>query len=152
MTISVPKVGTPLAKTIHTDGSCSYKTRIGGWAWVCLADDTHACGGALDTTNQRMEMSAAFDAVKSNEGPLIIVSDSRYVVDTFQRGWYYKWKANGWKNYKKQPVANRDLWEPFIDLVVGRHEIAFLWVKGHSGDDGNEKADQLASWAAAQMP
>lgn len=151
MTSSVPHIETPLGRTLHTDGSCSSKTRVGGWAWVCLEEDTSGCGGALDTTNQRMELTAAFEAVKANDGPLIIVSDSRYVVDAFTLGWFGKWQRNGWLNYRKEPVANRDLWEPFVNLVLARREIRFRWVKGHSGNVGNEAADQLASWAAKQQ-
>lgn len=146
--LSDPNLGSPLGKTIHTDGSCYALTRVGGWAWVCLADDRVGCGNATDTTNQRMEITAAYEAVRANDGPLFIISDSMYVVRCFDQGWFHKWHHNGWMTQAKTEVKNRDLWEPFIDLVIQRGDVRFTWVKGHSGDPGNERADQLASLAA----
>lgn len=114
---------------------------------MCIAEERAGAGNACDTTNQRMEITAAYEAVKVNEGPLLIISDSMYVVQCFVQGWFRKWHRNGWLTQAKTEVKNRDLWEPFIDLVVERDEIRFLWVKGHSGDLGNEAADLLASAA-----
>lgn len=95
------------------------------------------------TTNQRMEIVAAFCAVQSLEGTVHIVSDSTYVVNCFRDEWWRGWIARGWKNSKKEPVANRDLWEPFVELVQQR-DVTFSWVKGHSGDPMNDLVDQLA--------
>ncbi len=91
-----------------------------------------------------MEIHAAFDAVQKNDGPLVIVSDSTYVVKCFTDRWYAGWHARGWTNSKKEPVANRDLWEPFIDLVLARKNVQFRWVKGHSGHPMNDLVDRLA--------
>jgi ribonuclease HI len=97
-----------------------------------------------------MEVTAAFDAVRSLEGPLLIVSDSSYVVDCFTKRWHAGWVRRGWRNVKGQPVANRDLWEPFVDLVLDRGDVSFRWVKGHSADPMNDLVDALAVQAAAR--
>jgi ribonuclease HI/uncharacterized phage-like protein YoqJ len=96
-----------------------------------------------------MEILAAAEAVRSISGPLVIVSDSTYVVNCFNDGWWRGWHARDWKNKAKKPVANRDLWEPFIDLVNERGDVTFEWVKGHSGDPMNDLVDALAVEAAA---
>ncbi len=92
---------------------------------------------------------AAYEAVRANLGPLEIVSDSTYVVHCFRDRWHEGWKKRGWKNSKREPVANRDLWEPFIDLVLTRGDVTFRWVKGHGGDPMNDLVDRLAVEAAA---
>ena len=102
-----------------------------------------------DTTNQRMEINAAYQAVLSNDGPIHIVSDSTYVVNCFHDEWWKGWQKRNWKNSKGAPVANRDLWEPFIELVRAR-SVSFDWVKGHSGDPMNDIVDQLAVAAVEQ--
>lgn len=112
-----------------------------------MADGRCDSGKALDTTNQRMEITAAYQAVLSNEGPLRIVSDSLYVVNCFRNGWWVKWRTNDWLTVAKTPVVSRDLWGPFIELVIARADVTFTWVKGHSGDPGNEAADRLAGLA-----
>jgi ribonuclease HI len=91
-----------------------------------------------------MEIRAALEAVRVLPRPLAVWSDSRYVVDCFQKSWWRKWQANGWKNSQKEPVKNRDLWEPFVELVA-TGDVTFEWVKGHSGVDLNEVADRLAN-------
>jgi ribonuclease HI len=91
-----------------------------------------------------MEIQAAFEAAKTLEGPLEIVSDSTYVVNCFRDGWWEGWLERGWTNSQRKPVANRDLWEPFIELVRARGHVTFRWVKGHSGHVMNEFVDQLA--------
>jgi ribonuclease HI len=96
-----------------------------------------------------MEIVAAHEAVKSNPGPILVMSDSTYVVKCFNDGWWRGWMKRGWKNSKGQPVANRELWEPFIELVRKRGEVRFDWVKGHSGDPMNDFVDQLAVEAGA---
>jgi ribonuclease HI len=95
-----------------------------------------------------MEITAAFEAVRAIEGPLEIVSDSTYVVHCFRDKWWQGWHRRGWTNSAKKPVANRDLWEPFIELVLARGDVTFSWVKGHSGHVMNDLVDQLAVAAA----
>jgi hypothetical protein len=94
-----------------------------------------------------MEITAAFRAVEAIEGAVHVVSDSTYVVNCFRDEWWKGWIARGWRNSKKEPVANRDLWEPFIELVTSR-DVTFAWVKGHSGDPMNDVVDRLAVAAA----
>ena len=95
-----------------------------------------------------MEIEAAYEAIRAHDGPVEVVSDSTYVVHCFRDGWWEGWLRRGWVNAKKQPVANRDLWEPLIDLYRSRDDVTFRWVKGHSGDRWNDIADQLAVEAA----
>lgn len=139
--------------TVYTDGACSGNPGPGGWAWV-VPDGPFAAGGSPDTTNQRMELTAALEAVRAIDGPLEVVSDSTYVVNCFRDKWWEGWLRRGWKNSKKEPVANRDLWEPLIEQVRARgDEVGFRWVKGHAGDRWNDLADRLAVEAAAtQLP
>jgi uncharacterized phage-like protein YoqJ len=95
-----------------------------------------------------MEITAAFEAVRAIDGRLEVVSDSTYVVHCFRDRWHEGWVRRGWKNSSRQPVANRDLWEPFIDLVLARGDVTFRWVKGHNGDPMNDLVDRLAVEAA----
>jgi ribonuclease HI len=133
---------------IYTDGACSGNPGPGGWAWAVAPEGVpNDSGGEARSTNQRMEIMAVLEALRSNEGQLTIVSDSTYVVNCFRDKWYVKWQKNGWKNSQKQPVANKDLWEPLVALVVARQP-TFQWVKGHSGDEMNDLVDQLAVAAA----
>lgn len=131
---------------MYTDGACQGNPGRGGWAWV-VPDGPFASGAAPRTTNQRMEVQAALDAVRSLPGDLEIVSDSAYVVNCFRDRWWEGWLARGWVNSQKNPVANRDLWEPLVD-EVRRRDIVFRWVKGHSGDRWNDLADRIAVQAA----
>ena len=133
---------------IYTDGACSGNPGPGGWAWAMApTGEPCASGGEPHTTNQRMEVMAAFDAVRTYvDDPRVIriVSDSNYVVKCFNDGWWRGWHARGWRNSQRQPVANRDLWEPFIEMVLNRGRVEFEWVKGHSGDRMNDLVDALA--------
>jgi ribonuclease HI len=131
------------ALEVWTDGACSGNPGPGGWAWG-TQDGRRASGGAPATTNQRMEIQAALEAVIALEGPLIVVSDSTYVVNCFRDAWWRGWLTRGWVNSAKKPVANRDLWEPLITAVRDRGDISFRWVKGHSGDPMNDLVDRLA--------
>jgi ribonuclease HI len=136
----------PETVVVYTDGACSGNPGPGGWAWAVAPDGSpSASGGEVATTNQRMEITAALEAVRAlaGSGPVVVVSDSTYVVNCFRDRWWVKWEANGWRNAKKQPVANADLWRPLVELV-GRSEVTFRWVKGHSGDRLNDLVDQLA--------
>jgi ribonuclease HI/uncharacterized phage-like protein YoqJ len=130
-----------------TDGACSGNPGPGGWAWA-VPDGPFASGAEAHTTNQRMEVTAAFEAVQAIPGRLEVVSDSTYVVNCFRDRWHEGWIKRGWKNSKKEPVANRDLWEPFIELVLARGDVTFRWVKGHSADVMNDLVDRLAVEAA----
>jgi len=133
---------------IYTDGACSGNPGPGGWAWaVAPSGDINDSGAEARSTNQRMEIMAAFQAViHFEDDPRIIriVADSTYVVKCFNDGWWRGWHKRGWKNSQRQPVANRDLWEPFIEPVIDRGRVEFEWVKGHSGNRMNDYVDALA--------
>jgi ribonuclease HI len=134
----------PLQKTVaYTDGACSGNPGPGGWAWA-VSEGRFATGAAAHTTNQRMEITAAYEAMRSLPGGLEIVSDSTYVVNCFRDRWWEGWLRRGWINSQRKPVANRDLWEPMIELYRERGDITFSWVKGHSGDRMNDVVDVLA--------
>jgi ribonuclease HI len=134
---------------VYTDGACAGNPGPGGWAWAVAPDGRpRGSGGDPATTNQRMELSAVLEALRSlgagsEAGPIEIVSDSTYVVNCFRDRWWVKWQRNGWTNSKKQPVANADLWRPLVDLV-NAGDVSFRWVKGHSGDPMNDLVDELA--------
>jgi len=138
--------------SVYTDGACSGNPGPGGWAWaVAPHGERWGAGGAAHTTNQRMEVQAVLEALRvlgPEPGPIEVVSDSTYVVNCFRDNWWRGWLARGWKNSQKQPVANRDLWEPLVELYRGRAGITFRWVKGHSGDRMNDFVDRLAVEAA----
>ena len=140
---------TPIPKVVFTDGACIGNPGPGGWAWA-VSSDEYACGHDAHTTNQRMELSAVIEAVAVHSGPVEIVSDSTYVVNCFRDRWWDGWRRRGWKNSKNEPVANRDLWEPLIALLIDDRpgEVTFRWVKGHAGDRMNELVDGLANSAA----
>lgn len=131
---------------VYTDGACSGNPGPGGWAWA-VEGGPFASGAVPQTTNQRMEISAALEAVRALPGRIEVVSDSTYVVNCFKQRWYATWLGNGWRNSQKKPVANRDLWEPFIELALAR-EATFRWVKGHGTDAMNALVDELAVLAA----
>ncbi|MBM36583.1 MAG: SLOG family protein [Actinomycetota bacterium] len=135
---------------VYTDGACLGNPGPGGWAFV-VDQGLWSSGFDPHTTNQRMELMAASAAVQTLDGSLRVHSDSTYVVNCFVQEWWKGWLKRDWKNSKKEPVANRDLWEPFIELVNARGDVEFVWVKGHAGHRLNEAADQLATTAAAQQ-
>lgn len=140
---------------VYTDGACSGNPGPGGWAWALAPNGArHDSGGESGTTNQRMELMAAMEAIRVNAPiadaemkHLVIVSDSTYVVKCFNDRWWVRWKANGWRNAKKEPVANTDLWKPMIAMYEALDPAkrpSFQWVKGHSGDPMNDLVDELA--------
>ncbi len=135
------------AAIVFTDGACLGNPGPGGWAWA-EPGGAFASGAEARSTNQRMEITAAFEAVKAHPGPVEVVSDSTYVVNCFRDRWWEGWIKRGWKNTARKPVANRDLWEPFVELVGSRGDVSFRWVKGHSGDRMNDLVDSLAVEAA----
>ncbi len=134
--------------TVYTDGACSGNPGPGGWAWAVAPNgQRRASGGEPRTTNQRMEIRAVLEALRAlaeDAGPIEVVSDSTYVVNCFRDRWWEGWMRNGWRNSKKQPVANRDLWEPLVELVRARGDVTFRWVKGHGADPLNDLVDGLA--------
>jgi len=138
-----------MSTVVYTDGACSGNPGPGGWAWaVAPGGSPAASGGDSLTTNQRMEITAALEALQTIEGPVVVVSDSTYVVNCFRDKWWEGWLRKGWINSQRKPVANRDLWEPLIELVRSRDDVEFRWVKGHSGDPMNDLVDRLAVAAA----
>jgi len=139
----------PGARSVFTDGACSGNPGPGGWAWA-LDRTTYASGSEHVSTNQRMEVRAALEAVVALEGPLLVVSDSTYVVNCFRDRWWEGWLAGGWLTSAKKPVANRDLWEPLVRAVDDRGDVAFQWVKGHSGHAMNDFVDGLAVAASRE--
>jgi ribonuclease HI len=139
------------ARTVYTDGACAGNPGRGGWAWA-IDRSTYASGAAAATTNQRMEVQAALEAVLALDGPLLVVSDSTYVVNCFRDGWWRGWRERGWLTSARKPVANRDLWEPFVHTVNDRGDVAFQWVKGHSGHAMNDFVDGLAVAARLAPP
>ncbi len=124
---------------IFCDGACSgngQASNVGGWGAVLKYKDQQKeiCGGADQTTNNIMELTAAIEALKLIKGKdyaVSIYSDSAYVVNCFKNGWYHKWRTNGWINSKKEPVENRLLWETLIELVESFTEVVFYKIKGH---------------------
>lgn len=136
-------VTSPARTVVYTDGACSGNPGPGGWAWI-VPDGSFAAGAEPASTNQRMEITAAWRAVEALDGPLEVRSDSTYVVNCFRDRWWEGWLSRNWHNSQRKPVANRDLWEPFIELVRQRGNVVFTWVKGHGSDPWNDRADRLA--------
>lgn len=132
---------------VYTDGG--YRGEIGGWGWWNADTKESAYDHAYDTTNQRMELQAAIDAMETyiDDDDLTIVSDSAYLVNTMTNKWYVRWMKNGWRNVKGEAVANQDQWARLAQLIDTNPEIRFEKVKGHSGDEGNEMADKMATKA-----
>lgn len=131
---------------IWTDGACSGNPGPGGWGVLLVAGSKRKelFGGEPDTTNNRMELMAAIEALNALNKPSAVRlhTDSTYVKDGLTK-WIHGWKRNGWKTSAKKPVKNKDLWQA-LETACERHEIEWKWVKGHAGDPGNEKADALA--------
>jgi ribonuclease HI len=138
--------------TVYTDGACRGNPGPGGWAWA-VPGGPFASGADPATTNQRMEIMAALEALRTltadGASDVDVVSDSTYVVKCFTDRWWQGWQRRNWMNSQKKPVANRDLWEPLIELAVSStSQVTFRWVKGHSGDRWNDRVDELATIAA----
>jgi ribonuclease HI len=144
---------------IYTDGACSGNPGPGGWGvvlrWNGTVKELH--GSDPQTTNNRMELTAAIQALEALNRPsrVRLHTDSKYLLDGITK-WIAGWQRNGWRTAAKQPVKNEDLWRRLVRAMDG-HEIIWLWVKGHAGDEGNERADALARQgieeaAAARQP
>jgi ribonuclease HI len=137
-----------VATIVYTDGACLGNPGPGGWAWA-VEGLRYASGAEARSTNQRMEIQAALEAVTALDGPVEVVSDSTYVVNCFRDRWWEGWLARGWRNSQKKPVANQDLWKPLIDAYqADPGRLRFRWVKGHSADPMNDLVDRLAVEAA----
>ena len=137
--------------TVYTDGACLGNPGPGGWAWA-VPRGRWQSGAAAHTTNQRMEITAALEAARSLPGGLVIVSDSTYVVNCFRDGWWERWLANGWTTSAKKPVANRDLWEPLVDLYRALPGgCASAGSRGMASDPFNDLVDRLAVAAATSQ-
>lgn len=141
-----------MSKTVHiwTDGACLGNPGPGGWGALLRwnGQERELSGGEPMTTNNRMELLAAIEALDALKRPceVILTTDSQYVRQGIT-SWLHNWKRNGWKTSARKPVKNADLWER-LDRSVARHQIRWEWVKGHSGHPENERADALASTAA----
>ncbi len=130
-----------------TDGACKGNPGPGGWgAWMRSGErERELCGGELVTTNNRMELTAVIEGLRALTRPCAVTLhvDSTYVMHGMTR-WLAGWKRNGWMTGARAPVKNKELWQA-LDAEVRRHEVAWVWVKGHAGDPGNERADRLAN-------
>lgn len=138
---------------IYADGACKGNPGPGGWgAWISMGDHSkELCGGEPITTNNRMELMAVIRALQALKRAckVKVYTDSVYV----QKGmteWIAGWKKRGWRTADKKPVKNDDLWQE-LDAIAQQHTIEWLWVKGHAGDAGNERADALANQGVAQV-
>ena len=132
---------------MYTDGACSGNPGPGGWGVILRYRGTEKelSGGAPETTNNRMELTAVIEALKAlkRECDVVLHTDSRYVMDGVQQ-WLPNWKQNGWRtSNKKSPVKNVDLWQE-LDSLLQKHNIRWIWVKGHNGHEENERVDKLA--------
>ena len=138
---------------IYTDGACRGNPGPGGWGALmrCGAETKELSGAERITTNNRMEILAAIEALEALHRPcrVKLVTDSKYLMDGIT-SWMANWKKNGWKTAARKPVKNADLWRR-LDQAARVHEIRWAWVKGHSGDPGNERADALANEAIDAM-
>lgn len=139
--------------TIYTDGACSGNPGPGGWGALLHFNgaEKELSGGEAETTNNRMELMAPIKALGALKKPctVTIVTDSKYVKDGITT-WIHTWKKNGWRNAKKKPVKNADLWQE-LDKATAGHDVTWEWVKGHAGHAENERADALANQGMADF-
>lgn len=139
--------------TLYTDGACRGNPGPGGWGVLLQYGDTEKelFGGEAETTNNRMELTAAIRGLEAltRSCGVDLYTDSKYVMQGITE-WIDNWKAKGWKTAAKKPVKNADLWQQ-LDQARNRHQVKWHWVKGHSGHDGNERADELANRGIDEM-
>lgn len=132
---------------IFTDGACSGNPGPGGWGAILRYNgvEKELSGGARETTNNRMELSAVIFALKALKMPCeaLITTDSKYVYESVTKGWVYSWQKNGWRKADKKPALNVDLWTELLELL-SIHHVTFNWVKGHNEHPENERCDRLA--------
>ena len=140
--------------TIHTDGACSGNPGPGGYGVVLQIGERRKelSGGFRLTTNNRMELLAAIEGLAALRRPCAVslYTDSKYIADAVNKGWARRWRANGWRRNKTEKAVNPDLWARLLDLLAV-HDVEIVWVRGHAGDPGNERADALAV-AASKSP
>ena len=151
--MSEAKAGAGAPVEIWTDGACSGNPGPGGWGALLRYNGTtrELSGAEPETTNNRMELQAAIAALSALKRPctVILTTDSQYVKGGIT-GWIFGWKRNGWKTADKKPVKNIDLWQA-LDEAVQRHHVEWRWIKGHAGHTENERADELARAAIAEL-
>ncbi|MBR2916813.1 MAG: ribonuclease HI [Clostridia bacterium] len=132
---------------IYTDGACSGNPGPGGYGVILRYGEIEKelSGGEENTTNNRMELTAAIVGLSALKEPcrVTLYSDSKYLIDAIEQGWVYKWKENGWMRNKKEKAQNPDLWKELLTLLE-EHEVNLVWVKGHDGHSENERCDKLA--------
>ncbi|NLZ45188.1 MAG: ribonuclease HI [Clostridiales bacterium] len=132
---------------IFTDGACSGNPGPGGWGAILRFGkvEKELSGGELNTTNNRMELTAVIKGLEALKEPcrVTLQSDSKYVIDSVVKGWVYSWRAKGWIKSDKKPALNVDLWEKLLPLLE-IHQVSFVWIKGHAGHAENERCDSLA--------
>ena len=143
----------PAIVDIYTDGACKGNPGVGGWGVLMQsgARTRELHGGEANSTNNRMELMAVIRALEALKKPsrVRLHTDSQYVQLGISK-WIHTWKKNGWRTAERKPVKNAELWRE-LDELAARHEIEWLWVKGHAGHDGNERADALANLGAASI-
>ena len=143
----------PQTVYIYTDGACKGNPGVGGWGALLLygQHEKELLGGAAETTNNRMELTAVIEALRAlkRSSRVQICTDSQYVKNGME-SWIEGWKKNGWQTASKQPVKNADLWRE-LDTLVQQHQVTWTWVKGHAGHPENERADALANQGVAQF-
>ena len=146
----------PLDIIIYTDGACSPNPGLGGWAAILSCpsrkQEIVKTGNARDTTNNRMELTAAVEGLTALKRPckVTVFTDSQYIANAFNQNWIANWQKNGWKTSAKKPVANDDLWKLLI-AQNQRHTVSWQWVKGHENDEINERCDRLAVEARLKL-
>lgn len=132
---------------IYTDGACSGNPGPGGWGAILVynGNKKELSGSNINTTNNRMELTAVIEALKALKEPcdVTLTTDSKYVCDAINKEWVYSWKNNNWRKADKKPALNVDLWEELLSLL-DTHNVEFIWVKGHNGHKYNERCDELA--------
>ena len=132
---------------LFTDGACSGNPGKGGWGAILRYEghEKELCGGEMETTNNRMELTAVIRGLAALKEPcqVRLTSDSKYVIDAIDKGWVYVWQRNGWRKADKKPALNVDLWEQLLPLLE-THQIELVWVKGHQGHPENERCDRMA--------
>ena len=143
----------PQTVYIYTDGACKGNPGVGGWGALLRygQHEKELLGGAAETTNNRMELTAVIEALRAlkRSSRVQICTDSQYVKNGME-SWIEGWKKNGWQTASKQPVKNADLWRE-LDTLVQQHQVTWTWVKGHAGHPENDRADALANQGAAQF-
>ncbi len=132
---------------IFSDGACSGNPGPGGYGVIlrCEGKEKELSGGEAATTNNRMELTGVIAGLSALKYPcrVTVQTDSKYVVDGIEKGWAKSWRKNGWIKSDKKPALNSDLWEKLLELLE-RHEVSFVWIKGHAGHAENERCDRLA--------